>query len=131
MAHVTNFKHQMETRVEAKDRRKREKEAEQAACYAGVDKRDESVCRVTGAFLVLGHADPHKRKERHHMNPRSLGGQHDTANVITISGYVHAFIHAGKCHLSGDADLRDRDGKLCGVQYDVMTDAGWKTDRML
>lgn len=118
-------------RHEAKDRRKAQKAAEQRECYAAVDARDQSVCRVTGIFLVLGHADPHKRKERHHMNPRSLGGEHDTRNVITISAFLHTLIHAGKRHLSGDADARDPSGSLCGVQYDVLTDAGWKTERMV
>jgi len=131
MAHATNFKWQRETRGEYRDRRKADKVAEQQTCYQQIDARDRSVCRVTGVYLVLGHADPHKRKERHHMDPRSLGGSHDTANVITISGFLHALIHAGKIHLSGDANLRDQDGKFCGVAYDRMTEGGWKTERLV
>jgi hypothetical protein len=86
---------------------------------------------VTGVYLTLGHADPHKRKERHHMNPRSLGGPHDPANVLTISGFLHALVHAGKVHVSGDANLRDPDGNFCGVRYEVITDSGWEVERML
>lgn len=131
MPHTTFFKHEMETRHEYKDRRQADKLAAERSCYEKVDDRDESVCRVTGVFLTPGATDPKKRRVHHHMVPRSRGGEHQTVNVITISDYMHTLIHAGKAHLSGDADLRDPDGRFCGVQYDVMTDAGWKTERML
>jgi hypothetical protein len=131
MAFATNFKHQLETRHEAKDRIKAEQQAEIDRCYQAVDLRDKSVCRVTGEFLTSGASDPHKRKERHHMIRRSRGGLHQTANVITVSAFIHAQDHAGKVRLSGDANLRDGLGQFCGVKYERITDGGWITVGMI
>jgi len=129
--HQTFFKHQMETRHEAKDRRAKEQQDEIDACYQAVDLRDKSVCRVTGEYLTAGHSDPHKRKERHHLIRRSRGGLHQTANVITVSAFIHAQDHAGKIRLSGDANLRDAQGLFCGVKYERIADGGWQTVRMI
>lgn len=131
MALATNFKHDMETRHEYKDRRKAEKLADQVACYAAVDARDKSICRASGVFLTPGHADPHKRREHHHLLARSLGGLHQTGNVLTLSAFIHAQVKAGKAFFEGDANLTDPDGKFVGVRYDVMTESGWKTVRMV
>ena len=127
----TNFKHDMETRTEYRDRMKAEKANEQAQCYRGVDQRDLSICRVTDVYVTEGASDPHKRREHHHMLPRSRGGTDTMANVITISAFIHQLIHAGKLHLSGDANLKDQEGKFCGVKLERMMDGGWKTERML
>jgi hypothetical protein len=129
--HTTFFKHQMETAVEYKDRRRKEQQHDIDQCYQAVDLRDRSICRVTGEYLTLGHSDPKKRKERHHMIRRSRGGLHETANVITISAFIHALDHAGKVRLSGDANLKDAHEKFCGVKYEVITESGWKTVAML
>lgn len=131
MAHATNFKHQLETRAEYKERRDKEQQAEIDSCYQSVDLRDKSVCRVTGEFLTPGHPDPKKRREHHHLIRRSRGGLHETKNVLTISAYIHQLDHAGKVRLSGDANLKDADGKFCGVKYEVITESGWQTVRML
>jgi hypothetical protein len=131
MTHTTNFKHQMETRAEYKDRRDREQQADIDACYHAVNLRDKSICRVTGEYLTPGASDPKKRREHHHLIRRSRGGLHETANVITISAYLHQLDHAGKVRLSGDANLRDHDGRFCGVQYEVITESGWTTVRMV
>lgn len=129
--HQTFFKHQLETRHEYKDRRKKEQQAEIDACYQAVDLRDKSVCRVTGEFLTAGHSDPHKRKERHHLIRRSRGGLHQTGNVLTVSAFIHAQDHAGKIRLSGDANLQDAQGNFCGVKYERITDHGFETVRMV
>ena len=131
MTFATNFKHQLETRHEYKDRRGKEQAEEIDRCYEAVDLRDRSVCRVTGEFLTLGHSDPHKRKERHHMIRRSRGGLHQTANVLTVSAFIHAQDHAGKIRLSGDANLKDLLGNFCGVKLERITEGGWRTERML
>lgn len=128
----TNFKHQLETRVELKDRRAKERQAEIDACYAAVDQRDLSICRVTGVYLTAGASDPHKRKERHHMVRRSRGADlSDTSNVVTVSAAIHQLDHAGKIHLSGDADLRDAAGNFVGVRLERMTESGWEIVRMV
>lgn len=127
----TNFKWEKETRAEYKERRDKEQQAEIDSCYQAVDLRDLSVCRVTGEFLTPGATDPKKRREHHHLIRRSRGGLHETKNVLTISAYIHQLDHAGKVRLSGDANLKDADGRFCGVKYEVITESGWKTVRML
>ena len=127
----TNFKWERETRHEAKDRVKAEQQAEIDRCYQAVDIRDQSVCRVTGEFLTAGASDPHKRKERHHMIRRSRGGLHQTANVITVSAFIHSQDHAGKVRLTGDANLKDAMGNFCGVLYERITDGGWVVVRVV
>ena len=131
MTFATNFKHQLETRHEYKDRRGKEQADEIDRCYEAVDLRDRSVCRVTGEFLTLGHSDPHKRKERHHMIRRSRGGLHQTANVITVSAFIHSQDHAGKVRLRGDANLKDAMGNFCGVRYERISDGGWVVVRVV
>lgn len=131
MSHATNFKWQFENRHEYKARREREQQAEIDACYRAVDLRDQSVCRVTGEFLTLGHSDPCKRKERHHMVRRSRGGLHETSNVLTVSAFIHGQDHAGKIRLSGNANLKDALGNFCGVTYERMTEDGFKTVRLV
>lgn len=127
-------KWEMETRTEYKDRRKAEKLAEEQSIAQQVDERDGHICRVTGVYLTAGASDPHKRKEQHHMVLRSRGDRdltETTRNRITISAFVHQLIHAGKLHLSGDADLRDANQTLCGVLLERMTENGWRAERMV
>lgn len=133
MAHQTFFKHDMETRHEYKDRREKEKQAEIDACYAEVDARDLLHSRRSGKRLTKGHAQAAERVERHHMQTRGLYPElvAESSNVITLSGTEHAEVKAGKARYSGDANLRDADGKLCGVKYERITDAGWQTVGMI
>lgn len=120
-------KWQIETAAEYRDKRKAERVDEQRKCYEKVDARDRSICRLTGEYLSWSSTSAKTRREHHHLIPRSRGGQHVTSNVVTISAAVHQAIHAGKLHLSGDADQRDPDGKLCGVHVERMGENGWET----
>lgn len=133
MAHTTNFKWQHETRHEYKDRRDKERQAEIDACYAEVDARDQLHSRRSGKRLTKGHPQAAERVERHHMQTRGLYPElvSEAANVITLAGDEHAEVKAGKARYSGDANLRDADGKLCGVKYERITDAGWVTVGMI
>lgn len=123
----------METRHEAKDRRDREKQAELDRCYADVDARDRLHSRRSGQLLIKGSLDPHRRIERHHMQARGPHPEliYESSNVISLSAAEHAEVKAGKARYSGDANLRDTDGRLCGVLYERMTDAGWKEMGMI
>lgn len=38
---------------------------------------------------------------------------------------------AMKARYSGDANLRDKDGRLCGVKYERIGDGGWYTVGMI
>lgn len=133
MAFVTNFKWQSETRHEYKARKAREKAAEIDACYAEVDRRDQLHSRRSGKRLTKGHALATERLERHHMATRGLHPElvAETANVISLAGDEHAEVKAGKARYSGDANLRDADGKLCGVKYERITEGGWVTVGMI
>lgn len=133
LMHTTNFKWQMETRHEAKERKAKEKQAALDACYAEVDARDLLCSRRSGKKLTKGHPQAAERVERHHMQTRGLYPElvSESANVITLAGDEHAEVKAGKARYSGDANLRDQDGKLCGVTYERITEAGWVTVRMI
>ncbi len=129
----TNFKWQQETRHERKERKRIDAAAALAACYKAVDARDKLHSRRSGKLLTKGHADATQRVERHHMQTRGKYPElvNDTANVITLAGDEHAEVKAGKARYSGDANLRDGDGRLCGVKYERITDAGWVTVGMI
>ena len=128
--HVTNFKWQRQTAMEARLERKAEKRSAHDQCYFDVDARDGRICRVTGKFLYPGHSDPKQCLERHHMKkPRS---SYDTPeHVITIRKFIHDQVTANKLHLSGDANLRGQDGKFCGVELSRMTEYGWSLEATL
>lgn len=123
----------METRHEYKDRRDKEKQAEIDACYAEVDARDRLCSRRSGKRLTKGHAQAAERVERHHMQTKGLYPElrAESANVITLSGTEHAEVKAGKARYSGDANVRDQDGTLCGVKYERIGEGGWYTVGMI
>lgn len=133
MSFVPNFKHQMETRAERKARRAKDDAAALAACYRLVDARDQLHSRRSGKKLTKGHIEAAERVERHHMLTRGKYPERvaDEANVITLSGEEHAEVKAGKARYSGDANLRDGDGKLCGVRYERIGEGGWYTVGMI
>lgn len=118
------------------ERAQRKADAERAlrACYAAVDARDEKVCRVSGLQLSALASEPRKRLARHHMRPRSTAPSEATnpANVVTVSQWVHDQIHVkAALHLEGDANLRDAEGRFCGVTLSQNNEFGWREVRTL
>lgn len=97
--------------------------------YAQVDRRDGPRCRVCGARV--GGVGLLERRHHHHLTYRSRGGEHTTANTLSTCVRCHQAVHDAEIRLSGDADLRDTDGKFCGVTLERYTEAGWKTERMI
>ena len=68
--------------------------------YAAVDARDGHRCRVCLAYCGLDI-------QRHHIQPRSLGGPTTTANVISLCGACHLVgVHGKRIVLTGNADER-------------------------
>lgn len=66
--------------------------------YQAVDARDKHRCRVC---LQYRGSDI----QRHHIQPRSLGGDTTTANVISLCAECHLVgVHRKKIVLSGNAD---------------------------
>jgi hypothetical protein len=122
------------SRMEEKAEKSSNYEAELRACNMKVDLRDSRVCRVSGVVLTPFHPDKRKALMRHHMKPKSTAKSErtNTANVITISGWVHDQIHVkGLLHLEGDANARDEDGKLRGVLLSANGEGGWQPMRMV
>lgn len=99
-------------------------------CYQAVDRRDEGQCRVCKrrcSPTAIGMLD---RAERHHLRYRSKGGEHETANVITLCKVCHASVHGATLQLEGDADVRDKvTGRLGGVRVERWREGGWTVEK--
>jgi 5-methylcytosine-specific restriction endonuclease McrA len=97
--------------------RRARQSARRAAAYRLVDLRDRGRCRVCG--------DTSGPMHHHHIRYRSLGGADSSANVALVCARCHADIHAARVRLSGDADVRDADGLLSGLQIAYRPPEGW------
>ena len=124
MSFSTNFKHQLKTRVEAKSERIASAKKAERECYAQVDRRDGESCRV--CFRRVGGLSMVTAREHHHLIPRSQGGAHETANVLSLCRTCHHAEHASEIRLSGDADQRSSVGMLNGVKFERNEESGWK-----
>jgi len=99
-------------------------------CYQGVDRRDEGRCRVCKRHCSPTAIAMVDRAERHHLVYRSKGGDHETANVVTLCKFCHAAVHGGTLRLEGDADARDKGTRrLAGVRVERNTDQGWRVEK--
>ncbi len=85
-----------EPRARVKARRKRQQALADRRVYQAVTDRDGGKCRVCGWGGMLMH--------RHHLVYRSQGGETSRRNVALVCMKCHDAIHAGRIHLSGDAD---------------------------
>lgn len=101
----------MQTAAEARQERKNLRATAEDRCYRSVDRRDEGRCRV-----CKRHADP---RHHHHLQYRSRGGKHETANVVTLCGSCHNLVHKGAIHLGGNADTP------FGVLLSRLADGHW------
>ena len=116
------------TRAERKQAKKTAQEAAERACYRAVDQRDGHACRV--CKRLVGGNSMLDRAHHHHLVYRSRGGEHASANVITVCKACHDAIHVkATVRLEGDADLRDARGKLHGVKVSRLTEAGWTVEK--
>lgn len=79
------------------------------AAYAEVDKRDASVCWVTGTVTVPGAPSQKIRREHHHLAGRRVqpGWVNDPDHIITVSRLAHRLITKGWIVVEGD-DARRR-----------------------
>ena len=80
-----------------------------------VDLRDGHRCRICRDYAGLDI-------QHHHIVYRSKGGKHKTANLLSLCGNCHLIgVHRGHYRLSGDADMRNERGALCGVTVEHLT----------
>jgi 5-methylcytosine-specific restriction endonuclease McrA len=103
--------------------------AEQKAereCYAQVDRRDSHCCRVCRARV--GGVGMLAAVHHHHLEYRSRGGDHSTANVVSLCVRCHSAVHAAEIRLSGDADERNSVGVLNGLKLEKAHESGWKVE---
>lgn len=125
MSYLLNGKTAREERHE----RKVAKAANRRAVYAIVDRRDEGQCRVCGRRCSTTSTTSDLRAERHHIIPRSLGGQDTPENLALVCVWCHDERHKkGTLRISGNAQERDQMGVLCGLTIERLTDAGWKVE---
>jgi 5-methylcytosine-specific restriction endonuclease McrA len=118
------------SRVKAKLQKRQEEADTIRACYAFVNERDGYKCRVCSRRGRPGAASLLDKLHHHHLHNRSLGGAHETANVVLLCSSHHSEVHVeGTLRLSGDADARDELHRLRGVKVERWYEAGWKVER--
>lgn len=108
-------------RLRAAKRRRQQREDHEV--YEQVDLRDGKTSRVSGIYC--GDAI-----HRHHIVPRSLGGETTLANVISLTPDEHLVqIHQeATMRLSGDANKRCESGALCGVTIERHDGECWRVE---
>lgn len=75
--------------------RRRAREAEKKRVYALVDARDGYRSRLSGRT---------DRLEHHHIRPRSLGGRHETSNIVLLTADEHRAVTEHRLEITGNAD---------------------------
>lgn len=92
------------TSLLARRTRKAEKSAALVEAYAEVDRRDGSICRVTGWFTVPKAANPDQRREHHHLKGRRVRPEwvHKPERIITVAASAHQLITGGYLVVEGD-----------------------------
>lgn len=117
------------TRADDRDAIRAEREAEIRRVYRCVDERDGHACRLCAVPISQSDHRLSRRVEHHHLDYRSRGGDHTTANLIRICRRCHELIHVkALLRVTGDADARDGQGRLCGLtveRFDAETGA-WR-----
>lgn len=114
------------SRFETKKARQLAAAQQEREVYAAVTRRDESCCRVCGKWCNPRAIGLLLKPHHHHITYRSRGGETSTANVCLLDSECHQDEHAGKLQLSGDADQRGPDGRLCGLKIERPGEAGWE-----
>jgi hypothetical protein len=103
----TYFKHEQTPSVVTKAKRRSDKAEALSDAYAAVDKRDQSICRVTGRHTTPSAPDPRLRREHHHLSGRRVKPEwrHDPKRIVTVCKQAHDLITAGWIVVEGtDAD---------------------------
>jgi len=72
--------------------------------YALVDKRDGMTCRCCSGRMTKSLTIEPRRREHHHVVPRSAGGVTETWNIVAICFGCHEQITRHQIECSGNAD---------------------------
>lgn len=115
------------TQADERDARRQTAAAELLRVHRLIDQRDGGRCRVCRHGISPAAVQRRDRLERHHLVPRSLGGEDTTANLCCLCVPCHDERHKkGTLRLSGDADLRDERGRLAGIKVERLRESGWQ-----
>ena len=119
------------SRADEKAARLGEERRQLTAAHTVVDARDGGACRVCGRRCSPSAVSIVDRAERHHMLRRRYDGAHGSQNLVTLCRGCHQQIHAmGMLDVSGNADFRDKRGRLCGVKVERLERDKWTMERM-
>jgi hypothetical protein len=77
---------------------KRELAATERACRKAVDARDQRRCFFPNCRAFAN--------EKHHIQPRSLGGRWQTWNILSACTHHHRWFKAGLIEVAGNPDKR-------------------------
>lgn len=115
------------SRADEKAARLGEERRQLLEAHKAVDARDDGRCRVCGRRCSPKALALVDRAERHHMLRRRYEGAHVSANLVTLCQSCHQQIHSeGVLCVSGNADLRDDKGRLCGVKVERIERETWR-----
>lgn len=105
MPFKTNFKSDQPTRLKDRTAAKREIDRQWIALCRYVDQRDGRKCRACGRKVIQTFARVPERAERHHVVPRSLGGESTKEGVCLLCASCHDDRHVWRTlQISGNAE---------------------------
>lgn len=98
------FKHDMVPLAVQRELRKKAETDALLAAYAEVDKRDGSICWVTGTKTEPGAPSAKVRREHHHLRGRNVKPEwvNDPHRIITVTRLAHRLITKGWIAVEGD-----------------------------
>lgn len=102
--HRTFFKSDMTPRVLEKMHKRQATEAHRRMVYRLVDERDQYRCRACGRRCRQTMEAAPERLEHHHLTFRSLGGQHHTANLVSLCLACHCEVTGHRLTVTGNPD---------------------------
>lgn len=95
-----------------------------------VFQRDSYCCRACKRFINPNAMGVLNRPHLHHIKYRSRGGMDTKENTCALCPQCHHDVHDAKLRITGDAELRDQQGKLAGLTIERLTESGWKVERV-
>lgn len=109
--HVTNFKHEIKTRVDSKVERDAERDKAWRECCKAVDARDHRTCRCCERKTNPDDVGL-KRGHRHHIVYRSAGGKDVAENVVTLCWECHNDEHKNRLQIVAVTTEQGANGAL-------------------
>jgi hypothetical protein len=90
--------------ADERDEKRKKSKTDERDIYAAVDKRDGMICRACGCHMVRSMERNQKRREHHHILPRSQGGKTTTGNIVNVCHADHERLTRHLLTVEGSAD---------------------------